>query len=107
MAQETLTRTHVDFAGPLMNSMFLVVVDAHSKWTEIISLSNATSITIISIPGNLFARFGLPEQLVTHNGTQFSLNEFKSFTRSNGIKHTFSPPYHPATKINGLGERME
>ncbi|GFO43473.1 polyprotein [Plakobranchus ocellatus] len=32
-------RIHVDLAGPFMNFMFFVVVDAHLKWTEIIPLS--------------------------------------------------------------------
>ena len=27
---------HVDFAGPFMGKMFLIVVDAHSKWPEVI-----------------------------------------------------------------------
>ncbi|GFO38175.1 Pol polyprotein [Plakobranchus ocellatus] len=87
-----------------MNSMFLVVVDAHSKWTEIIPLSATTFTTTINILSDLFSGLGLPEHLVTNNGIQFSSNKFKSFTRSNGIKHTFSPSYHPA--INGLAERM-
>ena len=25
-------RIHVDFAGPLFNKMYLLVLDAHSKW---------------------------------------------------------------------------
>ena len=28
-------RIHIDYAGPFQNSMFLVVVDAHSKWKEV------------------------------------------------------------------------
>ncbi|GFN74388.1 polyprotein [Plakobranchus ocellatus] len=79
-------------------------------WTDasckgyIIPLSNATSITTVNILSDLFSRFGLPEHLVTDNNTQLLSNEYKSFTRSNGIKHTFSPPDHTAT--NGFAERM-
>ena len=29
-------RVHVDFAGPFKGSMFLVVVDAYSKWLEVV-----------------------------------------------------------------------
>ena len=29
-------RIHVDFAGPFLGTMFLIVVDAHSKWPEVI-----------------------------------------------------------------------
>ena len=31
-------RIHVDFAGPLLGTYFLVVVDAHSKWLEIMPM---------------------------------------------------------------------
>ena len=34
-------RIHVDFAGPFLG--FLIVVDAHSKWPEVIEMSTTTS----------------------------------------------------------------
>ena len=36
-------RLHIDFAGPFQNSMFLVVVNAHIKWPEVIPLSYTTT----------------------------------------------------------------
>ena len=32
-------RIHIDYAGPFQNSMFIVVVDALSKWPELIPVS--------------------------------------------------------------------
>ena len=29
------SRVHVDYAGPFLGSMFLVLVDAHSKWMDV------------------------------------------------------------------------
>ena len=29
------TRTHLDYAGSFMGSMFLLIIDAHSKWLDI------------------------------------------------------------------------
>ncbi|CAM4562345.1 unnamed protein product [Caretta caretta] len=53
--------------------------------------------------GTLFSRFGLPEQLVSDNGTQFISQEFQNFMKANGIHQITSAPYHPST--NGLSER--
>ena len=83
--------------------MFLVVVDAHSKWPEVIPVSSTTSSSTIEVLRDLFARFGIPEEIVSDNGTQFVSEDFQAFIRSNGIRHITSAPYHPAT--NGLAER--
>ena len=61
-------RLHIDFASPFQNSMFLVVVDAHSKWPEVIPLSSTTTSKTIEVLRDLFARFGIPEQIVSDNG---------------------------------------
>ena len=65
-------------------------------------LSTATSYTIEKLC-RLFATHGLPEMIVPDNGTCFTSEEFKEFTRQNSIRHLTSEPYHPAT--NGLAER--
>ena len=53
---------------------------------------------------SIFATHRLPEMLVTYNSTVFTSNEFKSFTKQNGIQHVTSALYlHPAS--NGLAER--
>ena len=61
----------IDYAGPFQNSMFLVVVDEHSKWPEVIPVSSSTSSSTIEVLCDLFARFGIPEQIVSDNGAQF------------------------------------
>ena len=64
-------RMQIDYAGPFQNSMFLVVVDEHSKWPEVIPVSSSTSSSTIEVLCDLFARFGIPEQIVSDNGAQF------------------------------------
>jgi len=46
---------------------------------------------------SLFYRYGIPDQIVTDNGPQFTAEEFKQFCLSNGIKHTMIAPYHPSS----------
>ena len=95
---------HVDFAGPLQGKMYFVIVDAHSKWPEVFEMSSTTSAKTIDVLRNVFAHHGLPDQLVLDNGPQFTSDEFQQFLSQNGIKHTRTAPYHPAT--NGLAERF-
>ena len=97
-------RVHVDFAGPFLKRMFLLVTDAHSKWPEIIEMLSTTSMKTIEELRRLFAAYGLPEQLVTDNGPQFISQEFSDFMKLNGIKHIRTSPYHPAS--NGAVERL-
>ena len=83
--------------------MFLVVVNAHSKWAEVIPVSSTSSSSTIEVLRDLFAIFGIPEQIVSDKGAQFVSEEFQAFVRSNGIRHITSAPYYPAT--NGLAEK--
>ena len=97
-------RVHVDFAGPYQNFMFLVVVDSHSKWLEVIPMKTTTTEKTIEVLQPLFAAYGLPEQLVSDNGPQFTSSEFEQFMKANGIKHIKTSPYHPSS--NGEAERF-
>ena len=97
-------RLHIDFAGPFMNILFIVIIDAHSKWPEVFPMKSMTTGLTIDILRSLFARSGIPKQIVTDNGAQFTSDEFRAFVTANGIKYFRSAPYHPAT--NGLAERF-
>uniref|UniRef100_A0A914DCM8 RNA-directed DNA polymerase n=1 Tax=Acrobeloides nanus TaxID=290746 RepID=A0A914DCM8_9BILA len=97
-------RIHIDFAGPFKNSYFLLVIDAYSKWPEIIQMKKIDSQRTINELCELFARYGLPETLVSDNGPQFTSKEFVQFCATNAIDHVFTPPYHPQS--NGQVERF-
>ena len=97
------SRVHADYAGPFLGRMFLILVDAHSKWIEVHPVAAATSQITIEKMRSTFATFGLPDLLVTDNGTVFTSAEFQEFLKKNGIRHARTSPYHPAS--NGLAER--
>ena len=97
-------RIHVDFAGPFMGKTYLLVVDAHSKWPEIVEMTSTTTQRTIAELRKMFAAYGLPLQLVSDNGPQFIADDFADFMKMNGIKHIRCAPYHPAS--NGAVERL-
>ncbi|XP_070183947.1 uncharacterized protein [Littorina saxatilis] len=51
---------------------------------------------------HLFATHGIPEKLMTDNGSQFVSHEFEQFAKEWNFVHTTSSPYYP--KSNGLAE---
>ena len=97
-------RIHIDYAGPFLGSMFLIIVDAHSKWAEVFPTSSTTYAATVRMLSETFARFGVPDGVLNDNGPQFTSDEFKTFVKINGIRQTISTPYHPST--NGLAERF-
>ena len=97
------SRIHVDYADPYKGEMFLVVIDAYSKWLEVHCMKSTTSSATIEKLREIFAIHGLPATLVSDNGSNFTSSEFEEFMKRNGIKHIKVAPYHPAS--NGLAER--
>ena len=72
-------RIHIDFATYECKH-YLVIVDAHSKWPEVVGpmLSTTAQATMAALRG-IFARFGLPDQVVSGNGQPFQSSEYSEF----------------------------
>ena len=79
----------------LLGYMHLLVVDAHSKWIEVVMMTFTTTEKTITGLCKLFASFGLLEQVVSDNVSQFTSSEFDIFIKCNGVKHILTAPYHP------------
>ncbi|UYV79717.1 K02A2.6-like [Cordylochernes scorpioides] len=94
-------RVHVDhfyFRG----DCYLLVVDANSNWIEVFPVRGTTSQENIKLLRECFARYGLPQCLVSDNGPPFNSIEFKEFLRKNNVYHLTSPAYNPSS--NGIAE---
>nr|VZI29405.1 unnamed protein product [Spirometra erinaceieuropaei] len=98
------SRVHIDFAGPLNGVSYLILVDAYSKWPEIAPLNPATTSPTIAFLRRIFSQHGLPEVLVSNNGSKFTASTFEDFCRQYNIQHLRSQPYHPQSK--GQAERF-
>ena len=96
-------RVHIDFAGPFMGHMFLILIDAYSKWLDVRIMKNITSLATINELRDIFSTFGPPSMVVSDNGSQFTSYEFGLFMKRNGINHVTCAPFHP--RSNGLAER--
>ena len=96
-------RVHIDFAGPIYGYLWLIYVDAHSKYPGVIPLTSTNADSTCNALLDVFAHLGFPEQLVSDNGPPFDSAAFAEFCRHNGIRHSRSSPYHP--QFNGEAER--
>ena len=97
-------RLHLDFAGPFLGKLLLIVIDAYSKWLHVEITPNMTSDAVISVLRKLFAIHGIPECIISDKGRCFDSETFKQFCTSNAITHKFSAPFHPSS--NGQAERL-
>lgn len=96
-------RLHIDYAGPFMGHLFLILMDAHSKWMDVYPVTTSTSAITIECLRKSFSNQGIPETIVSDNGSCFVSAEFREFMQKNGIEHITSAPYHASS--NGCAER--
>ena len=82
--------------------ILLVVSDYYSNFIEVEHLNRATTSTVSKALRIMFARYGVPDVLISDNGPQFASVEFESFARKWGFEHVTSSPHYPQS--NGKAE---
>uniref|UniRef100_A0A3Q2QUM5 Gypsy retrotransposon integrase-like protein 1 n=1 Tax=Fundulus heteroclitus TaxID=8078 RepID=A0A3Q2QUM5_FUNHE len=82
---------------------FLVISDYYSRYLEILHMPTTTSAQVSLKLKATFARYGIPEEVVSDNGPQFSSEVFKDFAHEMDFKHVTSSPQNP--QGNGHAER--
>ena len=83
--------------------MFFVVGDAYSKWIDVFKTNSSTTAVTVQRLRECYSTHGLPDVIVSDNGTASTSEDFALFMSENGIKHITSAPKHPAS--NGFAER--
>jgi len=72
-------RIHIDFAGPIVDSMWLICVDACSQFPFITQMSSTTTANTISALTAIFAIEGYPKTIVSDKRHQLTAETFKEF----------------------------
>ena len=88
----------------LRENNYLLLVDYHSRYPEIVKLNDRSSGSIISHMKSIFSRHGIPTMIRSDNGPQYSSHEFAKFAEQYDFTHTTSSPRYP--QANGEAERM-
>ena len=84
---------------------YLLVVDYFSRFVEVgVMKKTKTSLETIRVLKALFARHGIPEEIRSDNGPQYSSAEFAQFTKDWGIKHSTSSPQDTHKPMASLSE---
>eukprot|EP00731_Ephydatia_muelleri_P033110 Em0025g66a len=82
---------------------YLIIVDYFSRYIEVCKLEDTSSTSIITHTTSVLAQHGIPMVIRSDNGTQYTAEEYKRFTKEWGIQHVTTSPYH--TQANGLAEK--
>lgn len=82
---------------------YLLLIDYYSRYIEIAKLGSLAACEVIIHLKSIFARHGIPEQIISDNGPQFASMEFAKFKQDYGFDHLTSSPRFPQS--NGEAER--
>jgi transposase InsO family protein len=72
-----------------------LVVDKFTKWIEAKHATFITAAKAMEFIKEIMYRFGVPNNIITDNGTQFTVREFKDFCVDSGIKINCASVSHP------------
>ena len=81
----------------------LVAIDYFTKWVEAASYANVTKQVVVKfIKNNIICRYGVPNKIITDNGTNLNNKMMKELCDDFKIEHHNSSPYRP--QMNGAVE---
>jgi transposase InsO family protein len=92
----------LDLVGPLQKALegfshLLIAIDKFSKWIEVRPLTSIRSNQVVAFFTNIIHRFGVPNSIITDNGTQFTRKKFLDFCKDHHIRVDWAAVAHPMT----------
>ena len=110
LISEPFERVAVDLVGPITPrasdgaKYMLTCVDFSTGWPEAVNLRNIEATTVAEALLEIFCRVGLPKQILSDRGSQFTSCMMEELWRLLSIKGLRNTAYHPM--CNGLCERF-
>jgi hypothetical protein len=84
----------------------LVAIDKFSKWVEVRPITNLGAEQVVTFFTNIIYRFGVPNSIITDNGSQFTDMKFLEFYNKHHIRVNWAAVAHPQTgqveRANGM-----
>jgi transposase InsO family protein len=98
----------LDIVGPLRKAPggythLLVAIDKFSRWVEVRPITNLRAEQVVTFFTDIVYRFGVPNSIITDNGSQFTGRKFLEFCDKFHIRVDWAAVAHPQT--NGQVER--
>jgi transposase InsO family protein len=78
-------------------------VDKFTKWIEVKHAASITAAKAVEFINEIMYIFGVPNNIINNNGTQFIAREFKDFSADSGMKINYASVSH--SQSNGQVER--
>src|SRR5207247_9089205 len=90
----------LDMVGPLQKAHggythLFVAIDKFTKWIEAKPVATIIASKAKEFFQDIVVRFGIPNRIITDNGTQFTGSEFKDWCEELGIKICYASVAHP------------
>ena len=80
------------------------MIDYATRYPEAKALKGISSEEVASALLSIFSRVGVPKEILTDQGRQFTANYMKELMKLLEINHLITTPYHPM--CNGLVENF-
>ena len=71
---------------------YLLIVDYYSRFIEVARLKRTTAEEVIRHTKSIFARHGIPEDVISDNGPQYSGEAYKQFAQEYQFRHITRSP---------------
>lgn len=78
---------------------YIVISDYYSHYLEILHLPSTTTDQVVKLLKATYARFGIPDKIVSDKCPQFTSETWKDFCRKYDIVHVISSPHNPQGKL--------